>query len=117
MRETLPLNPWSPQDHPRQELHWPNPGRKLLPTPAAADPWPHQDTGDSVLTLCQVQDGPCHSEPPVPADHLQPIQQAHDKGFLLSPVQLQPPPARHCKGTRAQPGPSRVPAPAPGPGC
>jgi len=51
-----------------------------------------------VLTLCQVEDGPCYFEPLVPVDHLQPIQQAHDVGLLLSPIQLQPPPALHWNG-------------------
>lgn len=68
-----------------------------------------------VLTLCQVEDGPCYFEPLVPVDHLQPIQQAHDVGLLLGPIQLKPPPALHWKedmttrqvpprGSRSHPG-------------
>lgn len=68
-----------------------------LHQPCPTPPDSRSGHGGRVLTLCQVQDGPCHPEPLVPVDHLQPIQQVHDVGLLLSPVQLQPPPVRHCK--------------------
>lgn len=100
VREELPLSPWSTWDHPGKELHCNDQTQqKASPKPPcqspAADTHPHPHLGNVVLTLCQVQDGSCHLEPLVPVDHLQPIQQAHDIGLLLSPIQLQPPPALH----------------------
>lgn len=70
---------------------------KLLPKPHSSGSTATSNHEGHVPTLCQVQDGPCHSEPLVPVDHLQPIQQVHDIGLLLSPGQLQPPPVGHCK--------------------
>lgn len=96
--------PWRPRGHPGRSFAAPSWHRITSPRCHFSQTTHQSQAGgarphpDAVLTLRQVQDGPRHLQPLVPVDHLQPIQEVHDVGFLLRPVQLQPPPAPHCEG-------------------